>query len=131
MLASRLMVTPVLFIGILLAGCGIDVVGSECSPQVKEAPCAVGVKAGKAYPYTLYTHCGILWAYFDERWWEASPHLGDGSGNPPSGWGNPFDRGTMEMVGEGGARFISGMGQTAEFKPLPIEVQEYPGVGCD
>lgn len=112
----------------------------SCSPEVKEVPCADGAEISRPYPYTLYTHCGIRWAYFNGRWWEASPPLDDGSGNPPRSWGNPSDTGTMELVNEGLARFISRAGHTrgreaegdvaAEFRPLPAQTQEYPGRLC-
>ncbi|GEM_PF-2458033 len=101
-----------------------------CSPQITKQPCSAGVEVGKHYPYQLYTHCGIRWAYFDGRWWQATPPLDDGSGNPPRGWGNPYAPGTMEMVSASLARFTGRAGQTAEFKPLPVEVQDYPGKVC-
>jgi len=102
----------------------------SCSPQKKELPCGPRAEIGRSYPYQLYTHCGIRWAYFEGRWWEASPPLDDGSGNPPRGWGNPFDMGRMELVNESLSRFTSRAGKTAEFKPLPVEAREYPGKPC-
>jgi hypothetical protein len=104
---------------------------TSCSPPIKELPCGPGAEIRKTYAYHLYTHCGIRWAYFNGRWWEASPPLDDGSGNPPRGWGNAFDMGTMELVNESLIRFTSHAGKTAEFKLLPVEVQEYPGEACD
>lgn len=93
-------------------------------------PCISGVEVGKSYPYQLYTHCGIRWAYFDQRWWSANPALDDGNRNPPPGWGNPSDEGTMKLVGEERAVFTARSGQTAEFKSLPRNVQEFPGEVC-
>lgn len=104
---------------------------TSCSLPIKELPCRPEAEIRKTYPYRLLTHCGIRWAYFNGRWWEASPPLVVGGGSPPLGWGNPFDTGTMELVNEGLARFTSHAGKTAEFKPLPVEVQEYPGEPCD
>ncbi len=101
-----------------------------CSPQTKELPCGSGVEIGSSYPYQLYTHCGIRWAYFDGHWWKASPALDDGSGNPPSGWGNPFDNGSMVLISDNLAQFTSDAGQTANFEPLPRDIQEYPGEIC-
>lgn len=63
-----------------------------------EAPYGVGVEVGETYDYTLYTHCGIEWTPIDGVWWQASAPLNDGSGNPPSGWGNPYDKGEMDIV---------------------------------
>lgn len=52
----------------------------------------------ETYEYTLYTHCGIEWTRIDGVWWQASAPLNDGNANPPSGWGNPYDKGEMEVV---------------------------------
>ena len=93
----------------------------RCSPQIEEFGCEDGAE---------FTHCGVLWTYFNGRWWEASPPLVRDNGSPPRGWGNPTDTGTIEMVSEGLARFTGGSGQTAEFKPLPVEIQGSPGRRC-
>jgi hypothetical protein len=60
--------------------------------------------------YELYTHCGIAWARIDGRWWRAQHPLSDGNGNPPAGWGNPFQDGTLTLTGKGTARFDSAAG---------------------
>jgi hypothetical protein len=36
----------------------------------------------------------------------------------------------MELVNKSLSRFTSRAGKTAEFKPLPVEVQKYPGKVC-
>ena len=102
----------------------------SCSPQDQNVPCAQGVAAGKPYNYQLYTHCGIRWAYFDGRWWKASPVLDDGSRNPPRGWGNPFDIGSMVLSADDRARFTSAAGLTATFESLARDIQDYPGEIC-
>jgi hypothetical protein len=51
-------------------------------------------------PYALYTHCGIGEANIDGRWYEASPPLSDGSGNPPKGWDNPYQQGLITFTSE-------------------------------
>ena len=108
-----------------------EYLGGNCSPRVAELPCTAGVEPGQPYRYTLYTHCGIRWAYFDGRWWEADPPLDDGSGNPPNGWGNPLDEGVIGLANENTARFTSQAELTAQFKALPADVQEFPGQPCD
>ena len=92
---------------------------------------------GKPYPYEMYTHCGIRAAYFDGRRWIADPILQKSDTNPlvglpdpPAGWANPFDIGTMELVTDDRARFTSSTGLIAEFRPLPEGTDYPPWVPC-
>jgi len=93
------------------------------TPPLESTTPRMLVEIGKPNPYTLYTHCGVRNAEFDGRRWIADPILGDN--NPPPGWGNPFDKGSMELVAEDRARFTRSAGLVAEFQPLP-EGSEYP-----
>ncbi len=104
---------------------------TNCSEREEEPSCGPGVEIGKPYPYTLYTHCGIRSAYFDGRRWVADPILKAGAGglNPPLGWGDPFERGSMELVAEDLARFTGSAVLAAEFRSLP-EGSEYPWGPC-
>ena len=80
---------------------------------------------GTSYPYTIQTHCGIQWAYFAGRWWEAV--------NPTRGEltiGSQVDWGSMMMIDQGLSRFTV-EGETVDFVSLPVDVQKYPGLGCD
>ncbi len=87
----------------------------HCYPGNPAPACQDGVRMGVAYEYELYTHCGIRQAYFAGRYWVADPPLGDGSGNPPPGWGNPTQRGSMELVAPQRAEFRAGpLGATFE-----------------
>jgi hypothetical protein len=61
-------------------------------------------------PYQLYTHCGIEWARIGGRFWRAVPPLSDGNGNPPSGWANPYQNGTLNFPNRTTARFSSAAG---------------------
>ncbi|MFW6174832.1 MAG: hypothetical protein ACOC5K_03560, partial [Chloroflexota bacterium] len=79
--------------------------------------------------YTLYTHCGVRRAHFDGRDWIADPVLDDGDRNPPPGWGNPHDTGTMTLLSEDSARFVNSRGESAEFRPQ-VEDEEYPWAPC-
>jgi len=79
------------------------------------SPTGVGV------PFQLYTHCGIRYADFDGRRFYADPPLDDGSGNPPRGWGNPFDNGTMTLVNKSTAVFTDPAGHRAVFSTQPKE----------
>jgi hypothetical protein len=83
-----------------VAGCGSQVVSSTRTTTV--------VRTGR--PYRLYTHCGIEWAKIDGTFWRATHPLSDGSGNPPSGWGNPYQIGTLAFVGPAIAEFNSPLG---------------------
>jgi hypothetical protein len=89
-----------------------------CAPQSHQVACERGVTRGTGYAYVLETHCGILGAYFDGRLWVAAPPLSDGSGNPPRGWGNPFQRGTMRLTSPDQAEFRAGR-LRATFAPAP------------
>lgn len=80
-------------------------------------PAEIGVR----YSYDLYTHCGIRSANFDGRRWLADPILGDA--NPPPGWGNPIDPGTMELVSKDRALFLSHSGESAFFIPAPEDYE--------
>jgi hypothetical protein len=53
----------------------------------------------------LYTHCGINGVMIDGVWWEASPVLSGGSANPPTGWGNPYQKGVLHFNDSATATF--------------------------
>jgi hypothetical protein len=84
---------------------------------------------GMGYRYELPTHCGVEHAYFDDRWWTATPRLYESEArvNPPPGWGNPMEPGTMRLVSRDEARFVADSGHTARFKPRP---KRGPGTTC-
>ena len=69
-----------------------------------------GSRAHAGRPYRLYTHCGIAWARIDGTFWHSNPSLSDGSGNPPAGWGNPYQDGTLVRISPATARFESAAG---------------------
>jgi hypothetical protein len=71
--------------------------------------------AHPSQPYTLLTHCGIEWARINGTFWRAEHPLSDGSGNPPPGWGNPDQGGTLTLITPTTARFDSPAG-TVTFK---------------
>jgi hypothetical protein len=84
-------------------------------------PIATGDKSvaiGETYWHVLFTHCGIEQTDFGGRDWVAEPILADGNRNPPAGWGNPTEPGTMTLVSTDRAEFRSRDGQrTATFRP--------------
>ena len=91
----------------VLASCG-----SRGAPDdvraVTGTPTGASAEAGEAYD--LYTHCGIEWAKIHGVMWRTRPALSDGSGNPPAGWGNPSQAGTVSFVGDDTAVFTSSAG---------------------
>ncbi len=91
---------------------------------LERPPQGPGAEIGKAYPYTLYIHCGVRDAHFDGRVWMADPMLGNY--NPPPGWTSDDSRGTMELVRDDLAVFKSVSGRTIEFIPWPSDVEWGP-----
>src|SRR5665647_3086221 len=78
-----------------VAGCGTATDGLEQSPaKSSSATVAVGGE-----PFSLYTHCGIHELALGGRWYErVGDALDDGHGNPPQGWDNPYQAGTLTSV---------------------------------
>jgi hypothetical protein len=56
------------------------------------------LEVGVTYPVDLYTHCGIRGLDLDGRWFAADPPLVEEGGNPPPGWDNPTQRGTVSLL---------------------------------
>ncbi|KOX21070.1 MULTISPECIES: hypothetical protein [unclassified Streptomyces] len=75
--------------------------------------------AGRAIPFELYTHCGIDEARIGSTYFEAETPLSDGSGNPPEGWGNPVQRGTMTLKSATEAVFTDDAGHEVRFRARP------------
>ncbi len=75
-----------------------------------------GTPAGKSAPYNLYTHCGISEARVGSQYYLAVHPLSDGAGNPPAGWGNPYQAGTMTEVSATEAVFTDSAGHRVVFK---------------
>jgi hypothetical protein len=99
---------------LVLAGCGsAHLAAGSASPSGPSA------SASPAIPYSLHTHCGIDWTRIDGRWYRASPPLSDGSGNPPSGWGNPDQQGTIQMISSTEAEFTDSAGHNVRFVLQP------------
>jgi hypothetical protein len=73
----------------------------------------------RSLAYRLYTHCGVLDANINGTTYFADPPLSDGSGNPPAGWGNPFDDGVMTLTTQTTADFRDSKGNKAHFTTTP------------
>jgi hypothetical protein len=75
--------------------------------------------ASPARPYRLYTHCGISEARIGNRYYLAVHPLSDGNGNPPPGWGSPYQPGTMTIVSPSTAVFRDPAGHYVLFRLRP------------
>ncbi|GAC1613785.1 MAG: hypothetical protein NVS9B1_22660 [Candidatus Dormibacteraceae bacterium] len=110
--------TPIVCVFLLTIGCGTVRSGGE-TPEGPIPGANVNIDPGKSAPYSLYTHCGIRSAQINGQVFYALPPAGDGSGNPPRGWGNPMDTGTMTLHGDGTADFRDPAGNSARFTSHP------------
>jgi hypothetical protein len=81
--------------------------GCASARMTARSPTTSGAR-GK--PYRLYTHCGVGWARIDGTFWRATKPLSDGNGNPPPGWADPFQEGTLTMRNRTTAEFSSPAG---------------------
>jgi hypothetical protein len=96
-----------------LAACGTSPASRQDSPAQAGATTTV---ATGARPFRLYTHCGIDEALMGNRYFEAVHPLSDGQGNPPAGWGNPYQDGTMTLVSSTEAVFRDVAGHRVPFR---------------
>ncbi len=53
------------------------------------------------------------------RYFEATRPLSDGHGNPPPGWGNPYQKGTMTLLAPARAVFRDDAGHYVRFRLRP------------
>jgi hypothetical protein len=83
------------------------------------APTAARTTAPKPVPYNLYTHCDIDYVRVGNRYYEATPPLSDGSGNPPPGWGNPYQAGTLTVISTTQVVFTDKAGHRVVFTLVP------------
>ncbi len=105
----------------LLIGLAVPLALGGCAsagdlPGIANATAAgVSVKVGSSSAYSLYTHCGVLSATFNGQTFYAEPTLSDGQGNPPRGWGNPYDAGWLTVTSETTVDFQDASGHFAHF----------------
>ncbi|MCX4825549.1 hypothetical protein OG883_38010 [Streptomyces sp. NBC_01142] len=109
MRAGRIIFTLVLAAGVL-TGCAKDDEGAEA---VRATP------SGRTMPFDLSTHCGIDEARVGSTYFEAETPLSDGSGNPPDGWDNPTQSGTMTVKSDTEAVFTDDAGHEVKFRARP------------
>lgn len=84
-----------------------------------KASARAGATPPREIAFDLYTHCGIEEARIGSTYYEAHPPLSDGSGNPPAGWENPVQPGTMTLVSGNEAVFRDDRGHEVVFRARP------------
>jgi hypothetical protein len=88
---------------------------------------AIPAEVGATVPFELYTHCGILGAYLDGVWFAAETPLVrggplvPGGANPPEGWGNPYQPGTLTLETAETAVFRDDLGHEVRMRSAPDE----------
>lgn len=105
---------------VVIALMALPAIGSVARHPVEEPGSGVaGATFGKTIDFNLYTHCGISeLKAFDKYYERVGGPLGDGFGNPPAGWDNPYQAGRLSILGDI-ATFRDTRGHTVEFKVRP------------
>jgi len=138
---SRALVAMVLLLAVVLAAAVIVEVASSglrsLPPQVSAvAPQPLGnglsryfprsgrATLGVSYRIELYTHCGLDWPQamdFDGSFWDpiGPGPASDGHGDPPAGFGNPIDRGTITLISPTLAQYRSSTGTLMQWRRHP------------
>ncbi|QUW85503.1 hypothetical protein SMIR_41250 (plasmid) [Streptomyces mirabilis] len=99
----------------VLAGCTKT---HEDTKPVRATPSS-GTPSVRTIPFDLYTHCGIDEARIGSTYFEADPPLSDNSGNPPEGWDNPIQHGTMTLKSKTETVFTDNAGHEVKFRARP------------
>lgn len=106
---------------VVLATVGILAMATSltaCSQKTPIAAPTTPTQSDQIQPvaFDLYTHCGIIDLQAYGRYFKhVGGSLSDGSGNPPDGWGNPYQRGTLSVSGDT-AVFRDKLGHVERFK---------------
>jgi hypothetical protein len=102
--------------------------GSNTTTPIRRA---TAIEIGVAYPHRLFVHCGVLGTRFGGRDWNASPPLQSSPGNPPAGWDENEELGTMTLNSPDRATFRSSSGdRIATFVPRPAGSPD-PNENCE
>ncbi len=74
--------------------------GAAPPPEQQAAYAETAPPVGQSVQFFMYTHCGVETAQIGGRLWQAvEPLYGEGGEgvNPPPGWDNPYQEGTLLM----------------------------------
>jgi hypothetical protein len=85
-------------------------------------------EVGVAYPLDLFTHCGVFGTDIGGVWFAADPPLVEGAGNPPPGWDNPYQRGTVTLLTADEAVFADDAGHEVRLRAADDSARPGP---CD
>jgi type V secretory pathway adhesin AidA len=108
---ARIMVAAAAVTAAGLTACASTTAGSSGTVATPNA-----ALTASAVAYSLYTHCGIDEANIAGHWYEADSPLFDSSGgNPPNGWDNPYQQGTIRMLSDTAAEFRDAHGHVVRF----------------
>ena len=105
----------------IAAGAAALAVLSACAPPAAEqsnVSTTTTTTVASGVPFDLFTHCGIYEARVQDTFFAAEQPLDDGNGNPPAGWGNPYQSGTITVEGQS-AVFHDDSGHTVTFHERP------------
>lgn len=91
--------------------------------DIRTVPAAPQVGVG--YPFDLLTHCGIVGAIIGGIYFVAESPLIVEPAGPPSGWDNPYQRGTLTLVSPDIAEFLDAAGHVVRFRADPGNT-DYP-----
>lgn len=95
---------------------GSAVIGTALSGCASSAGASISPTAS---PFALYTHCGINEIRLGSHYYLAETPLSDGQGNPPAGWDNPYQQGTITLISASTAVFQDSKGQRLVFHIRP------------
>jgi hypothetical protein len=83
------------------------------------APAAPLSATPRSFPFDLLTHCGVDEAKIGDAYFEAEQPIAGPAASAPSGWDNPYQRGTMTLLSPDTAVFHDGHGHEVRFRVRP------------
>jgi hypothetical protein len=82
-------------------------------------PAAPPSASAKSFPFELLTHCGVDEAKIGDTYFEAEQPISGPAASAPSGWDNPYQRGTMTLLSPDTAVFHDDHGHEVRFRVRP------------
>jgi hypothetical protein len=101
---------------------------SDVATSLEAAGLPAAPEIGVPYALDLYTHCGVFGADVGGTWFAVDPPLVEGAGNPPSGWGNPYQAGVLTLTTADDAVFTDDLGHEIALRAAPDSARPAP---CD